>query len=75
MLYCVTYGLSCATKHWNSYRVLMVGRVLGGVATSLLFTAFESWLVSEHMKARPARPRAAARRSGRAQAQQYRIRF
>eukprot|EP00898_Chlorokybus_atmophyticus_P002490 jgi/Chlat1/3241/Chrsp22S03424 len=28
----------------------MVGRVLGGVATSLLFSAFESWLVAEHFK-------------------------
>jgi hypothetical protein len=28
----------------------MVGRVLGGVATSLLFSAFESWLVAEHNK-------------------------
>lgn len=29
-------------------RVLMVGRVFGGVATSLLFSAFESWIVAEH---------------------------
>jgi hypothetical protein len=28
----------------------MVGRVLGGIATSLLFSAFESWLVAEHFK-------------------------
>jgi hypothetical protein len=28
----------------------MVGRILGGVATSLLFSAFESWLVAEHNK-------------------------
>jgi hypothetical protein len=40
------------TKHWNNYDVLLLGRILGGVATSLLFTAFESWLVSEHNKAR-----------------------
>ena len=26
----------------------MLGRVLGGVATSLLFSAFESWLICEH---------------------------
>lgn len=29
---------------------LMVGRVLGGLSTSLLFCAFESWMVSEHRK-------------------------
>ncbi|KAF4383814.1 hypothetical protein F8388_023506 [Cannabis sativa] len=28
----------------------MVGRVLGGIATSLLFSSFESWLVAEHNK-------------------------
>jgi hypothetical protein len=30
----------------------MVGRILGGIATSLLFSAFESWLVAEHNKVR-----------------------
>jgi MFS family permease len=48
--YCITYILSCITKHSPQYRVLMVGRILGGVATSLLFSAFESWLVAEHNK-------------------------
>jgi hypothetical protein len=28
----------------------MLGRVFGGIATSLLFSAFESWLVAEHFK-------------------------
>lgn len=50
MAYCVTYGLSCVTKHWSDYGVLMLGRVLGGIATSLLFSAFESWLVAESHK-------------------------
>ncbi|XP_010533550.1 PREDICTED: molybdate-anion transporter [Tarenaya hassleriana] len=48
--YCITYILSCITKHSPEYRVLMVGRVLGGIATSLLFSSFESWLVAEHNK-------------------------
>ncbi|KAI9032946.1 major facilitator superfamily domain-containing protein 5-like [Hyaloraphidium curvatum] len=48
--YCVTYILSCFTKHSPAYSVLMVGRLLGGIATSLLFSAFESWLVAEHFK-------------------------
>jgi len=45
--YCVLYIASCATKHFASYWVLMAGRITGGVATSLLFSCFESWLVSE----------------------------
>jgi hypothetical protein len=28
----------------------MLGRILGGIATSLLYSAFESWLVAEHFK-------------------------
>lgn len=48
--YCITYILSCITKHSPQYKILMVGRVLGGIATSLLFSAFESWLVAEHNK-------------------------
>ena len=50
MAYVVSYALSCVTKHWSSYQVLMVGRLLGGIATSLLFSTFESWLVGEHFK-------------------------
>lgn len=50
MTYCITYILSCITKHSSQYRILMVGRILGGIATSLLFSAFESWLVAEHNK-------------------------
>lgn len=30
--------------------MLLFGRVLGGLSTSLLFTAFESWMVSEHRR-------------------------
>ena len=47
-LYCVLYILSCATKHAHDYNILMIGRITGGIATSLLFSAFESWMVCEH---------------------------
>lgn len=52
LLYCLTYSLGCVTKHFNSFWILAGGRVLCGVATSLLFSAFESWLVAEHFKVR-----------------------
>jgi MFS family permease len=48
LLYAALYILSCMTKHYKDYSMLMVGRVLGGIATSLLFSTFESWLVCEH---------------------------
>ena len=47
ILYCVTYGLSCATKHVGRFWVLAVGRILGGVAYSVLWSGFESWFVCE----------------------------
>jgi len=46
-LYCVLYIVSCMTKHVNSFSVLMIGRITGGIATSLLFSVFDTWLVSE----------------------------
>jgi hypothetical protein len=43
--YCISYILSYFTKHSP-----MIGRVLGGTSTSLLFSAFESCIVAEHNK-------------------------
>ncbi|CAE7836552.1 MFSD5 [Symbiodinium sp. KB8] len=47
-LYCVLYFMSCLTKHFKSMFMLLIGRLTGGIATSLLFSVFDSWLVSEH---------------------------
>ncbi|XP_077984504.1 molybdate-anion transporter-like isoform X2 [Glandiceps talaboti] len=48
ILYGILYGLACVTKHFPNFYILMIGRLLGGIATSILFSAFESWLVYEH---------------------------
>lgn len=48
LVFCGVYALSALTKIVNSFAVLFFGRVLSGIATSLLFTSFESWMVSEH---------------------------
>eukprot|EP00427_Karlodinium_veneficum_P023071 CAMPEP_0169097256 /NCGR_PEP_ID=MMETSP1015-20121227/19428_1 /TAXON_ID=342587 /ORGANISM="Karlodinium micrum, Strain CCMP2283" /LENGTH=474 /DNA_ID=CAMNT_0009158061 /DNA_START=58 /DNA_END=1482 /DNA_ORIENTATION=- len=48
LAYCIFYIVSCLTKHVNNYHVLMFGRITGGIATSMLFSCFECWLVSEH---------------------------
>lgn len=50
MAYCVFYILSCATKHCDNYKVLALGRVTGGIATSMLFSCFECWMVAEHVQ-------------------------
>eukprot|EP00931_Biecheleriopsis_adriatica_P007379 TRINITY_DN10866_c0_g1_i1.p1 TRINITY_DN10866_c0_g1~~TRINITY_DN10866_c0_g1_i1.p1 ORF type:complete len:489 (-),score=85.43 TRINITY_DN10866_c0_g1_i1:114-1580(-) len=49
MTYCVVYILSCITKHFNNYWLLMLGRITGGLATSMLFSCFECWMVSESL--------------------------
>ena len=36
LAYGVLYGLSCLTKHWGNFYVLLLGRVLSGVSTSIL---------------------------------------
>jgi len=48
IVYCVCYIVHNLTKHVNDYHVLLLGRLCGGIATSLLFCVFDSWLVSEH---------------------------
>ena len=46
LMFCVTYSLTCGLLLVPSLPVLLLGRVLGGISTSILFSAFESWLVS-----------------------------
>ena len=44
----VIYALSALTKMSPNFYWLLLGRVLGGVSTSILFSTFESWYVYEH---------------------------
>eukprot|EP01087_Luapelamoeba_hula_P010142 TRINITY_DN2671_c2_g1_i1.p1 TRINITY_DN2671_c2_g1~~TRINITY_DN2671_c2_g1_i1.p1 ORF type:complete len:495 (+),score=72.39 TRINITY_DN2671_c2_g1_i1:89-1573(+) len=46
----IIYGLSCMTKLVPDFYVLLFGRLLAGIATSLLFSVFEAWMVFEHFK-------------------------
>lgn len=48
LLYCLVYSLSCLTKNSSNYHHLMFGRVLGGLATSILFASFESWCITAY---------------------------
>ena len=51
ILFAAIYALSCMTKHYKNFHILMLGRLLGGVATSLLFSVFDSWLIRAHADA------------------------
>ena len=46
MVFCVTYTITCMCVTVPSLPILFFGRVLGGLSTSILYSAFESWLVS-----------------------------
>ncbi|KAK3381513.1 major facilitator superfamily transporter [Podospora didyma] len=48
LVFCVAYAASCIlTVSSPAVPLLFLGRVLGGLATSLLFTVFESWMVTD----------------------------
>ncbi|KAJ7809207.1 hypothetical protein B0H14DRAFT_2867562 [Mycena olivaceomarginata] len=46
LVFCATYTCACLCILVPFLPVLLVGRVLGGISTSILFSAFESWLMS-----------------------------
>lgn len=46
MVYCVSYALSCFLTVVPATPLLYLGRVLGGLSSSILFTVFESWMVT-----------------------------
>lgn len=48
LIYILSYIGSCITKHFRDFYVLLLGRVLGGISTSLLFSVFDSWLIRAH---------------------------
>ena len=50
MMFTVIYSLACLFKLSQNYGILILGRVLGGMATSLLFSAFEAWYITEHIE-------------------------
>ncbi|ETS78852.1 hypothetical protein PFICI_08705 [Pestalotiopsis fici W106-1] len=45
--YCVFSVLSCVTVLVHDLRVLFAGRLFGGVGTTLLYSVFEPWFLSE----------------------------
>lgn len=51
--YCVLSSLSCFLTVTSSNRsVLFFGRVLGGTSMTLLYTVFETWMISEYHRLR-----------------------
>ena len=51
VIFSITYSLNCICKHFSSFTVLLIGRILGGIASSLLFSVFDAWLIRAHSDA------------------------
>lgn len=50
LAFAALYTLGALSVKSTALSVLMLGRLAGGIGTSLLFSAPESWLVGEHIK-------------------------
>ncbi|KAL3925253.1 MAG: hypothetical protein SGILL_000531 [Bacillariaceae sp.] len=50
IVYCVLEIIINTLEHYQDFGILLLGRVLGGISTNLLFSAFESWMATEHRK-------------------------
>jgi MFS family permease len=46
--FCIIYAISCLTVLSNNISVLFFGRMLGGMSSTLLYSVFESWMVTEY---------------------------
>ncbi|PMD29534.1 DUF791-domain-containing protein [Hyaloscypha variabilis F] len=56
LAFCVIYSLSCLTLLTDDIAILFIGRMLGGVSTTLMYSVFESWMVTEFNKQFPDEP-------------------
>jgi MFS family permease len=48
LIYCLSYVVTCMTMLYDNITILFIGRIFGGVATTLLYSVFEAWLVTEY---------------------------
>ncbi|CAB4492193.1 DUF791-domain-containing protein [Rhizophagus irregularis] len=48
LLFALLYSTFCVIITSKNFYILLFGRILSGISTSLLFSVFESWMVSEH---------------------------
>ncbi|KAI9509302.1 hypothetical protein F5148DRAFT_1012473 [Russula earlei] len=51
LLFCILYATTCGLLLFPFFPLLLLARILGGISTSILFSGFESWLVSSSSNA------------------------
>lgn len=47
--FCIIHSVACLTVLSQNLAVLIIGRILAGIALTLLWTVFESWMVTEYI--------------------------
>lgn len=50
IVFCLLEIIINSMEHVPNLYVLLLGRVLGGISTCLLFSSFETWMVAEHRR-------------------------
>jgi len=50
IVYCILEIVINVLEHFENFQVLLIGRIMGGISTNLLFSAFESWMTTEHRR-------------------------
>lgn len=48
LVYCLAYGICCLTMLSNNLPILFFGRACGGLSTTLLYSVFETWMMTEY---------------------------
>lgn len=48
LVYCAAYVIACLSVLFDNIFILFAGRIAGGVATTLLYSVFEAWLITEY---------------------------
>lgn len=48
LVYCVSYSVCCLSMVSGNTIVLFVGRMAGGLSTTLLYSVFETWMITEY---------------------------
>lgn len=50
IIYCLLEIAINVMEGYQNFTILLLGRIMGGVSTNLLFSAFESWMTTEHRR-------------------------
>jgi MFS family permease len=52
LVFCAAYSISCMTVLSDDIPLLFIGRALGGLSTTLLYSVFETWMIVEYQARR-----------------------